>query len=190
MNISEAVKNELKSLEELSGIRPVVSRFGEVDIAYPASAEEYCALGGYSVAAVVVFSQNQEELPIERTYFQTSSEKIFPLEKIGVCVDDRYLADRIKETKDDHGNFYFENISFWAIPTGLFMDPGGLAAIDFKGERKAFVLLRGPWKMHGLVRECLSKHLGGQIKLAEHIPFEVMAEFVQREFISNNRIKL
>ncbi len=191
MNISEDVKNKLKSFEERIGIRSFVSRFGKVDIAYPANEEEYCVLGGFAVVMVVAISDDQEELPIERAYFQLRDKEIIPLDKLGVCFNgDDFLSERVKEVKDDHGKAYFENVSFWSIPVGWFIDDEGFIAIDLKGERKAWVLLRGPWELHSLIREYLNKHLNGQIKCAEHIPFEVMAKFIEREFINNNRVQL
>lgn len=65
------------------------------------------------------------------------------------------------------------------------MDNDGLIAIDFKGERKHFVILRGPWKQaihtYGWVR----KHTSGQLKIAaEPIGYDLIANFIQREFMS------
>jgi len=184
MSTSERFKNmqELKSLRK-QGIDPVIARYGEVDIAYPANEKEYCALGSYAVVKIVAIAEDQKELPIERAYFQLSNEKIMPLTKLGVHVgSDDFLADKVKETKDDKKRIYFENISFWTIPTGFFLDDDGFIAVDFKGERKAFKILRGPWKINNRIDEWIKKHAAGQLQVAEHVEYGLVAKFIEREF--------
>jgi len=169
-----------------------ISRLGEVDIAYPASEEEYCALGGYAVVMIVAISDDREELPIERAYFQIADKKTVPLENLGV----RYnggdlLAGVVKEKQDHTGRICFENVSFWYIPVAWFKFDDSFIAIDYKGERKKFIIHRGPWKLDIRVQTWISKHIGEQkIAVAQHVPFEVIANFIDREFLKNNRIKL
>jgi hypothetical protein len=183
--MSELFKDlqELNSLRK-QGIDPVISRYGEVDIAYPANEKEYCALSSYSFMKVTAISDDPEELPIERAYFQLGKGKIMPLESLEISVDDKpHFTNRIFETKDEKDRTYFKSFSFWVIPTGLFLDPDGFIAIDFKGERKHFVILRGPWKLDGRICEWVKKHTSGQIQVAKHVPFDLVANFIQREFM-------
>ncbi len=52
MNISRCFDGdtlrEIQSLRE-EGIDPLISHYGEVDIAYPTNEKEYCGISGYSV---------------------------------------------------------------------------------------------------------------------------------------------
>jgi hypothetical protein len=186
MSISEHFKklNEFKIFKE-KGIDPVVARYGEVDIAYPADEKEYCSLGGYSFMKITAIAEDQKELPIERAYFQLSNEKIMSLESLEISVDDKpSFTNRIIETKDDNGRIYFESFSFWAIATGLFLDNGGLIAIDFRGERKNFVILRGPWEQAQHTYEWVNKHISYQMKVSPGpIGYDLIGNFIQREFM-------
>ena len=193
MDTVERLNNALQDFKcfKEKGIDPVITRYGEVDIAYPANEEEYRALGGYAVAMIVAISEEKEEIPLERAYFQFRDKKVFPLNKLGVSIGNGdFLGDKVIEKKDSGGRVCFENISFWTIPVCYFIDDDGFIAVDFKGERKAFIILRGLWKPHSRIRECISKHLAGQINVAEHVPYEVVSKFIEREYFDSNRIKL
>lgn len=184
VNMSDCFKNfgELKSLRE-QGVDPVIARYGEVDIAYPASEKEYCALAGYSFMKITAIAEDAKELPIERAYFQLRNGKIMPLESLEVSVDDRsHFTNRAIETKDDKDRVYYKNFSFWAIPTLFFLDNGGLIGIDFRGERKEFVILRGPWKIDPLINGWMRKHSTKNLQVAERANYDIIAKFIEREF--------
>jgi hypothetical protein len=189
VSISERLKNALKeftSFEE-KGVNPIISRYGEVDIAYPANEEEYCALGGHSVAKVVTISEKHKELPIERAYFQLTNEKIMNLTKLRVCVDDGILlADKVKKETDDKDRVYFKNSSFWLIPTSYFLIDGGFIAVDFKEGRKSFVILRGPWNINSQIDEWIKKHTTGRIEISDNVGHDQVATFIGREFFSSS----
>jgi len=187
--LNNAIEEELGTLFRQLGTEPIVSRYGEVDIAYPASEDEYCILGGHSVVMIVAMSEYKEELPLERAYFQLRDKRIIPLNELGVCVDGSdVLGGLVTEKQYGFGRICFENISFWTIPTVWFIDDEGFIAVDFKGERKEFIIKRGPWKLHSIVREYISKNITGQIKVAEHVPYDVVAKFIEREFFKSNRV--
>jgi len=193
MDTAERLSNALKPFKGLQGkgVNPVITRYGEVDIAYPANENEYCVLGGYAVVMIVAVSENRDELPIERAYLQPSDKRIVSLNKLGVSVKGGdLLGDIATEKKDNTGRIYFENISFWAIPVCWFKDDGGLIAVDFKGERKEFVILRGPWKLDSRIQEWINKHSAEQIEVAEHVAYDVMGNFIEREFFNSNRVQL
>jgi len=192
MNTAGRLNNALKDFKSFKekGVDPVITRYGEVDIAYPAGEEEYCILGGYAVVMIVAISGDREELPIERAYFQVSDEKPVLLDKLGVSVDGGdLLGDMVTEKKDNAERICFENISFWAIPVCWFQVDAGFIAVDFKGERKEFVILRGPWKLDSRIQECINKHNADQIKVAEHVPYDVLAKFIEREYFESNRVQ-
>ncbi len=170
-------------ISEEHKLYPSIERHAQIDIAYPANEKEYCALGSYSFAKVAAISEHSEELPIERAYFQLSKGKIMPLESLEISVDDKpNFTNKVIETKDDKDRTYFKSFSFWAIPTGFFQYQDGLIAIDFKDERKNFVLLRGPWKLNNRICEWVQKHTSGEIQVAEHVASDLIANFIQREF--------
>jgi len=194
MNTADRLNKVLESKEfaifKKEGIEPVIKRYGEVDIAYPADEEEYRDLEGYAVVMIRAISENREELPIERAYFQSSDKRIVSLDKLEVSVDGGDpLGDMATEKKDNAGRTCFENISFWAIPACWFVDDGGFIAVDFKGERKEFVILRGPWKLDSRIREWINKHIAEQIRVTEHVPYDIVANFIDREFFKNNRVQ-
>ncbi len=189
--LNKALEKEEFAIFKKQGIEPVITRYGEVDIAYPANEEEYCILGGYAVVMIVAISEDREELPIERAYFQVGDKKTVSLNKLGVSVDGGdLLGDMATEKKDNAGRICFENISFWAIPVAWFIVDDGFIAVDFKGERKEFIILRGPWKLYSRIQEWINKDSAGQIKVAEHVPYDVVAKFIEREFFKNNRVQL
>lgn len=185
MSVSEYFKKyaeEFKTFKE-KGIDPVIDRYGEVDIAYPASEKEYCALGGYSFMKVTTIATDPEELPIERAYFQYGNKEIRPLDGIEVSVGNcPHFTNRVIETYDDKDRKYFMSFSFWAILSGLFLDDEGLIAIDFKGERKAFTLLRGPWEHIKPVYGWVQKHASEQIQVTESGEHGAIVNFLNREF--------
>jgi hypothetical protein len=186
MSVSDYFNKALKEFKifKEKGIDPVISRYGEVDIAYPANEKEFCFLSSYSFVKVTAISDDPAELPIERAYFQLGKGKIMPLESLEISVDDKpNFTNKVIESKDDKDRTYFKSFSFWVIPTGFFLDDDGFIAIDFKGERKHFVILRGPWKLDGRICEWVKKHTSGQIQVAEHVPFDLVANFIQREFM-------
>jgi len=188
--LNNSLKKELKPLID-QGIDPVIARYGEVDIAYPSDEQEYCLLGGYAVVMIVAISDTQDELPIERAYFQIDDIKTVPLDNLGVKVGEGdFLRDVVTEKKGNGDRTVFENISFWVIPALWFVFDKGYIAIDFKGERKNFSILRGPWKLHNHGQEWINKHSAGQLKVAEHVPFDVVAKFIDREFFKNNRVQV
>jgi hypothetical protein len=174
--------NEMKFWKEL-GIDPIIARYGEIDIAYPADEKEYCDLGGCVVAMVVAISENKEELPIERVYFQVADVKPIHLIKIGYSVNsDGLLGDMVTKKTYSNGRICYENISFWALTACCFQADTGFIAVDFKGERKKFIITRGPWKLDNRIRECMNKHLAEQIKVAECVPRNILMDFINREF--------
>ena len=185
MNTADRLNNALKDFTYFKekGVDPVITRYGEADIAYPADEKEYCILGGYAVVRIVAISEDREELPIERAYFQVGDEQQVPLQKLGVCVDsDGLLGDMVTDAKDNYGRTCFENISFWAIPVAWFQVDAGFLAVDFKGERKEFIILRGPWEQYSRVQEWVKKHHAEQIKVAEHVPYDTVEKFIEREY--------
>lgn len=192
MDTADRLNNALERLSPVfkeQGIEPAISRFGEVDIAYPVNENEYCVLGGYTVFMVVAISECLDELPIEKAYFQVG-EKVLVCAELGVHVDGDELRNRVTEKKDRSGRTCFENISFWVLPVGYFKIDAGFIAIDFKGERKNFTILRGPWKLDSRVDDLINKHFSEQIKVAEHVPYDELTKFVEREYFKNNRVQL
>ena len=194
MNTVDRFKNVLKDLTFFreKGIDPVVSRLGNVDVAYPASESEYCLLGGYAIVMVVAISDKRSELPIEAVYFRIADKETISFTKLGVRVGGGdLLAEIVTEKKDPAGRVCFENVSFWVIPVACFKFANALIAIDFKGERKRFTIMRGPWNLDIRIQEWISKHVAeNKIQVAEHVPFEVLVKFIDREFFHNNRIQL
>ena len=186
MSVSKYFKKYSKEFEvfKKNDIDPIIDRYGEIEIAYPVSEKEYCALGGYSFIKITAIATDPRDLPIARAYFQFKDKKIRPLDNLEVAVGDRpSFTNVVIETQDDKGREYFISFSFWAILSGLFLDDAGSIAIDFKGERKAFTLLRGPWGLGRLTREWIQKHASEQIQVAtEPIEYDVIANFLQREF--------
>jgi len=173
---------EFKCFTE-AGIDPAVTRYGEVDIAYPTNEKEYCDLAGYAVMKVTAASDYAEELPIEKAYFQLSNGKVMPLEGLDVSVDDKpHFTNRVIEMKDDRDNAYFKSFSFWSIQALYFLDNDGYIVIDFKGDRKNFRILRGPWEIRSKIHEWLSKYKAGQLKIAKSASWNTLAQFVEREF--------
>ena len=191
MSVSEYFsksRDEFKIFEE-QGIDPVVARYGEAEIAYPTNEKEYCALGGYAFMKITAIAEDQNELPIERAYFQMRNGKIMSLESLEVSVEDKpHFTNIVIEAKDDKDRVYYKSFSFWAIPTLCFIDNEGLIAIDFKGGRKHFVILRGPWKQAIHTYEWVQKHISGQMQFATGpVGYDLIASFVQREFMSRSK---
>jgi hypothetical protein len=191
MNISDRFNksSELKSLkEQVPGL--AFARYGEFDIAYPASEEEYCILGSHGIVMVTAISDTSSELPIESVYFKVGDKIVASFGKLEISSGDCLLGDVVTEKKDDAGRVYFENISFWVVPLLWFLVNAGVMAIDFKGERKGFVMQRGPWNLDSRVMEWISKHAAEQLKVTEHVTFDVLAEFIEREFFANHRFSI
>ncbi len=113
-----------------------------------------------------------------------------PFESLEISVGDRpHFTNKVFETKDDKGRMYFKSFSFWIMPTGLFLDQAGSIAINFKGERKNFVLLRGPWNLDSRIYQWMQRHTSGQIQVVESVAYGLMARFIQREFMGSSQGK-
>lgn len=184
LGLPKDLKDELKAFKD-KGINPVVARYGEVDIAFPANEKEYCDLGGYSFMEITAITEDNGELPIERAYFKLGEGKIMPLKSLELAVDNEpHFTNRVVKTEDDDGMVYYKSVSFWAISTGFFIDNKGLIAIDFKGGRKHFVIRRGPWGLAKHIYEWVEKRTSNQIKVNPGpIGYDLIAHFIQREFM-------
>jgi hypothetical protein len=163
-----------------------IERYAEVDIVFPANEEEYFALGGNAVAMIIASSEHQSELPLVRAYFQEEDGKEIILTKIIFNSDvDIFAGDKITKGKfANDEKECFTNLSFWLIPISLFRDDKGIIMVDFKGERKAFAIRRGPWQIDKQNQEYMQKQSQGDIKVTENQQDSVIAKIIEREFIN------
>ena len=154
----------------------IAERYVESDIAYPASEEEYCGLGGNAVVKITAFSQHPEELPLARAYFETEIGKEIELRNLATA------AETLKTNFGDSKKDYFMNSSLWELPVYLVLNEKGLLGIDFKENRKSFSVVRGPWQLDERNREYTRKQSQGVIKITERMDEDVLMKFLKREF--------
>jgi hypothetical protein len=163
-----------------------IERYAEVDIAFPFSEEEYCALGGNAIAMITASSEHQSELPLIKAYFQDVEGKEIIFTKIILNSDtDIFAGDKITKGKFANSEkSCFTNLSFWLVPVNLFRDDKGIIMVDFTGERKAFTIRRGPWRIDRRNQEYIKKQVQGAIKVIENQDDGVIAKILEREFIN------
>ncbi|MDO8477755.1 MAG: hypothetical protein Q7W02_16465 [Candidatus Rokubacteria bacterium] len=120
-----------------------LARIGFFDIAYPSSAEEYGALGGFGVMLITVLSQDEGELPVKRVYFRLSGKSIeLPL-----------ISSRKSELSPEHVDVSrvlgkYRADALYAFPMNLRVSNGDLV-IDFSRGRQGFVLAHFPVLLEG-----------------------------------------
>lgn len=167
----------------------IVERYGEADIAMPASEKEYIDLGGNAIAMIRAVAANRNELPLAKAYFQTPDGKQVMLSKLVMSSEDStFSGNEITETNFSDGKEKrFSNLSFWLVPLNLMLNDKAVLGVDFKENRESFVILRGPWSMGEQNHEAIKKHSEGRIKLPERLDSNIVGDFIIREF-ANPRI--
>lgn len=167
----------------------IVVRYGDVDIAMPASVKEYINLGGNAIALIVAAAENRNELPLAKAYFKTADGKQVMLSKLVMNSEDStFSGDKITETKFGDGKEKrFVNISFWFVPIYLMLDDKAVLGVDFKENRESFIILRGPWNIGLQNQEYLRKHSEGRIKFPERLDSNIVGDFIVREFAGEDK---
>ena len=174
-----------KDVKESTGIDMPISRGANADFAFPSNEQEYIDLCGSALGLITSKAINKEELPIEQAYFLTKKQVEIPLRQIVWEGDDGFfcrnsvLADKMVETKED----CFVNFSLWQAPMMLFLDDDAILMIDFKGERKAFSVMRGPWNIDEKNKIYIQKQQEKSIIVNKEFKEDnFLCKFVEREF--------
>jgi hypothetical protein len=179
-----------KLKKNLGGVTDdIVERYGNVDIAMPASEKEYIDLGGNAIAMIQAVAANRNELPLAKAYFQTPDGKQVMLSKLVMSSEDStFSGNEITETKFADGKEKrFSNLSFWLVPVHLMLDDKAVLGVDFKENRESFIMLRGPWNIGAQNQEYLRKHSEGRIKFPERLDSNIVGDFIVREFAGEDK---
>jgi len=171
--------------KEVGGTDDIVERYADVDIAYPASKEEYCGLSGNAIAMMRAISEHKDELPIERACIRTADNREVEIKKLVMSsTNSSFTGDEITKTKFSDGKKdIFVNLSFWSIPVSLLVDDNFVFVIDFRVDRKGFTLNIDKGDVDTNSLEYLMKQSCGAIKVDERIDAKVLENFLMREFI-------
>lgn len=97
----------------------------EADICFPATSEEYAALGKHAILMLKTSSAISTELPLRSVYVMYKGVRI-PLQKIAIL-----------DKHDDAASSKTLQVSFYLLPIQLMKVDARVLA-DFNGERKAF----------------------------------------------------
>ncbi|MBM3252415.1 MAG: hypothetical protein FJZ11_06550 [Candidatus Omnitrophica bacterium] len=165
----------------------LIERYGEYDLALPVSEEEYCGLCGNAIVKITAFTRDQNELPVKKAYFVSSSRSWVPLSRISVSLDsDKPIDEIITKTKlPGVSNDFFRGVSFWLVSVSLQQDDKGSLAIDFKEGRDGFVFHNNnSSKMRERNMEYLRKQSQGSLRLSENIDVDLLTKFIKREFFN------
>jgi len=164
----------------------IAERYAEADIALPASEEEYCGLAGNAIVMITAVSEHPKELPLAKAYFRTADGKEIILKKLVLSSDvNEFSGDKISKTRFADGKKdCFVNLSFWLLPVQSLLDDKGVIVIDFKENRKSFSVCRGPWEIEKRNQEYTRRQSQGSIKIAERLNNDILAKFLEREFVT------
>ena len=102
-----------------------------IDIAFPATSEEYEAIGKYAVLMLESKSAIGSELPLRSVYLQIDTVN-FPLRRIA-------LLDKFEDDVSDgpKNSVYTRQVSFYLLPISMMKLEAHLA-VDFQGARTKF----------------------------------------------------
>ncbi|MGH9317222.1 MAG: hypothetical protein ACRD1P_08955 [Thermoanaerobaculia bacterium] len=112
-----------------------IPRVGFLDIAYPASPEEYEAMDGYAVLLVTAISQEKSELPPKRVYMLAEAKAV-DLNPIASAISELSSSSEIAATFGVHR---FDGL--YLLPVFL-RRPGASLAMDFLKNRDNFGLTK------------------------------------------------
>tara|TARA_R110002124_G_scaffold159739_2_gene326993 strand:- start:9750 stop:10304 length:555 start_codon:yes stop_codon:yes gene_type:complete len=108
-----------------------------IDICFPATSEEYEAVGKYAIVMLDSKSAIGTELPLKAVYLQIG-EVNFPLRRIALL--EKYEDDL---SKSPDTNTYTRQVSFYLIPISMMKLEARLA-VDFQGGRTEFGVMSFP----------------------------------------------
>ena len=101
------------------------------DLCYPATAEEYEAIGKNAVLMLKASSALSTELPLKSAYLEVKGLHV-PLQRFAL-LDEHAISDAGGDAKT-------EQVSFYLVPLALLKEASSLA-VDFTGDRKSFGVL-------------------------------------------------
>ena len=128
--LSQAAPAAPKESEDqiLKLIQDHVARRVTFDLCYPATDEEYRALGKNAVLMLTAASVSPSELPIKTAYVVSKSVRV-PLQRLAVF-------DK-RQSSDSGSNQFTEQVSFYLVPIYLMKKDAQLM-VDFTGPRSGF----------------------------------------------------
>ncbi len=107
------------------------TRMAESDLCFPASAEEYEALGKHAIVRIEASSALSSELPLKSAYIEVKGLQI-PLRRVATL---EKTEDRNPATAK--GTRYWRQVSFYLVPLNLVKENARLV-VDFTGPRRGF----------------------------------------------------
>jgi hypothetical protein len=123
-----AAPAEQKDTDILKVLRDNTIRRVDFDVCYPASDEEYRAMGKNAVVMLTADSVSSSELPLKTAYVISKGVRV-PLQRLAVF--DKH------QTGGNGSNEYTEQISFYLLPIYLMKRDAKLM-VDFNGPRSGF----------------------------------------------------
>lgn len=125
-------------------------RYAEIDIAWPATSEEYRQLGCSAVVLLSVVTRDDAELPIKRAYVRIggASTELAPLSRMRTSVTDSEIRSAIGSFRED---------VFYLLPGNLALKKGAIE-IDFATHRTDFAVFRLPASLPNFVRRTMASH--------------------------------
>lgn len=124
----------------LDGMGAEATRMADYDLCFPATAEEYEAIGKNGIVRIEAQSAISSELPLKSVYLEVGGIRV-PLRRI--YIGDKF-EDKVPATAK--GTRYWHQISFYLVPLNIIKGKAELV-IDFKGPRSGFGL--GPLAIDG-----------------------------------------
>lgn len=174
-----------KEVKKATGQEISISRSASASFAFASSEQEYIELCGSALGIVIARAISKDDLPIEKAYFLIKGQVEVPLRGIiwegndGFFCKGCILTDKMIETNEN----CFIHYSLWQIPMTLFLDDTAVLMIDFKGDRKAFSVMRGPWNIDKICQEYIQKEQEKSLIVNDDFrQNNFLCKFVEREF--------
>jgi hypothetical protein len=135
--MTTTLENQAKQRQETGGAP--FARTSQFFIFYGDNANEFIALGRYSVLLLTVVTQKPDELPLKRVYARAKDQEFpaLPLSSWPVFVDEKSLSHKMYGPYREDG--------FYLVPTALVLREGQLLT-DFAVNRTGLPIVQMPFK--------------------------------------------